>query len=65
MLDKIIECVPNFSNGQSKEIVDSIANEIKSIDKVKLLDVDHIAINQNPRANLYKKISYSIINRSY
>ncbi len=37
---KIIECVPNFSEGKSKEIIDSITNEISSIKNISLLDVD-------------------------
>tara|TARA_B100000131_G_scaffold279322_1_gene284402 strand:+ start:133 stop:1773 length:1641 start_codon:yes stop_codon:yes gene_type:complete len=39
-MQKIIECVPNFSEGRSKEIIDQITNEIKSVDNVELLDVD-------------------------
>ena len=40
MLDKIIECVPNFSEGKSKEVIDLITNEVKLISNVKLLDID-------------------------
>ena len=40
MLDRIIECVPNFSEGKSKEVIDLITNEVKLISNVKLLDVD-------------------------
>ena len=37
---KLIECVPNFSEGVNMETIHAIAEEIKSIDKVKLLDID-------------------------
>ncbi len=39
-MKKIIECVPNFSEGQNKEIIEAIANAIKNTDGVTLLDVD-------------------------
>jgi glutamate formiminotransferase len=35
---KIVECVPNFSEGRNSKIVDAIVEEIKKVDKVKLLD---------------------------
>ena len=37
---KLVECVPNFSEGRDKSILDAIAQEIKSIEAVSLLDVD-------------------------
>jgi glutamate formiminotransferase/formiminotetrahydrofolate cyclodeaminase len=37
---QIIECVPNFSEGQNMEIISMITNEIESIEGVKLLNVD-------------------------
>jgi glutamate formiminotransferase/formiminotetrahydrofolate cyclodeaminase len=37
---KLIECVPNFSEGQNKDIINEITSEIKSVSNVKLLDVD-------------------------
>ncbi|GAB4143177.1 MAG: hypothetical protein Fur0015_11870 [Ignavibacteriales bacterium] len=40
MSDKLIECVPNFSEGQNAEIIKQITNEIEKVDGVKLLDVD-------------------------
>ena len=40
MNNQIVECVPNFSEGKSKKIIDSIAREIVNVDGVKLLDVD-------------------------
>lgn len=41
MLEKqIIECVPNFSEGNDTKILDQIAAVIKSVDGVALLDID-------------------------
>jgi len=40
MLDKLIECVPNFSEGKNKDIIKQITDAIESIDGIKLLDVD-------------------------
>lgn len=35
---KIIQCVPNFSEGRDKEVVEKIVDEIRVIEGVKLLD---------------------------
>jgi glutamate formiminotransferase/formiminotetrahydrofolate cyclodeaminase len=37
---KLIECVPNFSEGVDMNIIKQITNEIESVDGVKLLNVD-------------------------
>jgi glutamate formiminotransferase/formiminotetrahydrofolate cyclodeaminase len=37
---EIIECVPNISEGKDPAIINSIADEIKKVEGVKLLDVD-------------------------
>jgi len=37
---KIVECVPNFSEGRDREKIQSIVREIESTPGVKLLDVD-------------------------
>lgn len=39
-MQKIIECVPNFSEGQNKETIEAIANAIRMTDGCRLLDVD-------------------------
>ncbi len=39
-MKKIIECVPNFSEGQNREIIDSISKAIREVEGVTLLDVD-------------------------
>jgi glutamate formiminotransferase len=40
MAEKLIECVPNFSEGQRLDVIDQITAEIKNISGVRLLDVD-------------------------
>ena len=37
---KLVECVPNFSEGRDQAIIDSITGEISQVDGVTLLDVD-------------------------
>src|SRR5215467_15024952 len=39
-MQKLIECVPNFSEGRDERIIRQIADAIKSTDGVSLLDVD-------------------------
>jgi glutamate formiminotransferase/formiminotetrahydrofolate cyclodeaminase len=40
MTERLVECVPNFSEGQNRDIIDRITGEIEKIDGVRLLDVD-------------------------
>jgi len=40
MNDKLIECVPNFSDGQNPEIIKQITDEIEKVEGARLLDVD-------------------------
>ncbi len=39
-MKKLIECVPNFSEGKDMGLIQKITNEIEAVDGVKLLDVD-------------------------
>ncbi len=39
-MKKIIECVPNFSEGRDMAVIEKITSEIEAVDGVKLLDVD-------------------------
>ena len=39
-MQKLIECVPNFSEGRDQAIIRQITDAIKSVDGVSLLDVD-------------------------
>ncbi len=40
MSDKLIECVPNFSEGKDMSVIKQITDEIEKVENVKLLDVD-------------------------
>jgi len=40
MTEKLVECVPNFSEGQRMDVIGQITDEIKKIGGVRLLDVD-------------------------
>ncbi|MDE6779535.1 MAG: glutamate formimidoyltransferase, partial [Alistipes sp.] len=40
MEKRIVECVPNFSEGRDKEVIRQIARSIEEVEGVKLLDVD-------------------------
>src|SRR3954467_14422585 len=39
-MKKLIECVPNFSEGRDKNVIRQITDAIESVDGVSLLDVD-------------------------
>lgn len=39
-MTKIVECVPNFSEGRDKKVINAISGAIKAVDGVKLLNVD-------------------------
>lgn len=39
-MKQIIECVPNFSEGRDMAVIEQITNQIKTVEGVKLLDVD-------------------------
>ena len=38
-MSKLVECVPNFSEGRRPEVIEAITAEVKNIPGVKLLDV--------------------------
>ena len=40
MLQKLIECVPNFSEGRNMQVIKQITDEIERVEGVKLLNVD-------------------------
>lgn len=40
MPKRVLECVPNFSEGRNPQVLDAIAQAIRAVDGVKLLDVD-------------------------
>ena len=39
-MQKIVECVPNFSEGKNLQIIKQITDAIESVEGVQLLDVD-------------------------
>ena len=39
-MSKLIECVPNFSEGRDRAVIDAIASQAETVEGVKLLDVD-------------------------
>ena len=39
-MKKIIECVPNFSEGRDMEVIKQITDQVESVAGVKLLNVD-------------------------
>ncbi|KAM9305651.1 formimidoyltransferase-cyclodeaminase [Gastrophryne carolinensis] len=39
-MSKLVECVPNFSEGRNKEIIDAVASAISQTEGCRLLDVD-------------------------
>lgn len=39
-MKQIIECVPNFSEGRDMAVIQQITDQVKTVDGVKLLDVD-------------------------
>ena len=40
MSRKLLECVPNFSEGRNSTIIENITNEVKNTEGVTLLNVD-------------------------
>ena len=40
-MNKIVECVPNFSEGRRVEVIEAIADQIRSIEGVRLLDYEY------------------------
>jgi glutamate formiminotransferase/formiminotetrahydrofolate cyclodeaminase len=39
-MQKLIECVPNFSEGRDMEVIRQITHEIEQVEGAQLLDVD-------------------------
>ena len=39
-MTKLVECVPNFSEGRDETIIDAIAGSIRAVQGVKLLSVE-------------------------
>ena len=39
-MNKLVECVPNFSEGRDESIINAIVDHMQSVDNVTVLDVD-------------------------
>ena len=39
-MQRLIECVPNFSEGRDQAVIDAITGQIETVEGVKLLDID-------------------------
>ena len=39
-MNQLVECVPNFSEGRDKAIISEIAQAIKTVSGIEILDVD-------------------------
>ena len=39
---KIIECVPNFSEGRDQNVISQISSSIESVSGITILDIDDI-----------------------
>src|SRR6188508_522536 len=39
-MEKLIECVPNFSEGRDADVIREISNAIESVEGISLLDID-------------------------
>ena len=39
-MSRLVECVPNFSEGRDQSVLDALAHAVQSVDGVRLLDVD-------------------------
>ena len=39
-MERIVECIPNFSEGRRKEVIEEIVGEVKKVKGVRLLDVE-------------------------
>jgi glutamate formiminotransferase/formiminotetrahydrofolate cyclodeaminase len=51
-MQKLIECVPNFSEGCDLDIIRQITAAIESVEGVSLLDVDPVTLRRALRASL-------------
>ncbi len=39
-MNRIVECVPNFSEGRNREVIDAIAAVVRAVDGVRLLNIE-------------------------
>ena len=55
-MQKLIECVPNFSEGRDLEVIRQITEAIASVEGVSLLDVDPGATHQSHGGHIRRRI---------
>ena len=39
-MKQLIECVPNYSEGRDRQVIDAIVAAIRTVEGVKVLDID-------------------------
>ena len=39
-MNQIVECVPNFSEGRDKKVIDEIIKARESVSRIEVLDID-------------------------
>lgn len=62
--DQLIECVPNFSEGRNQQTIDAIADAIKSVADVKLMNVD-VGIDANRTVYTFAGKPQAVLEAAY
>ena len=62
--DQLIECVPNFSEGRNQQTIDAIADAIKSVADVKLMNVD-VGIDANRTVYTFAGKPQAVVEAAY
>ena len=52
-MERIVECVPNISEGRRKDVIEAVVNEIRSTPNVMLLDYSSDESHNPLRYNLH------------
>ena len=61
MTNRLLECVPNFSEGRNTEIIQKITNEVKHINGIKLLNkTNNNVIYKNEKNEMYSNFWWNI-----
>lgn len=64
MMTRLVECVPNFSEGRNRQTIDKIVAEIQSVHGVELLDVD-IGYDANRTVMTFVGEPEAVLNAAY
>ncbi|MCC6583463.1 MAG: glutamate formimidoyltransferase [Chitinophagales bacterium] len=62
--DQLIECVPNFSEGRNQHTIDAIANSIRNIADVKLMNID-IGLDANRTVYTFAGKPQAVLEAAY